>query len=314
MSRQKEKALQHVLGRLPGVRVTWDADMGAWSTFRAGGRAAALAVVEEERALAVLLADLQDHGLDWRVIGRGSNILVRGGGFPGVIIVLGASFGEIALLEEANATEEEVKIRVGAACPAARLVGWCSRRGLAGIEFLIGIPGSVGGAIRMNAGAWGGEIGDHVRRVFCVDTRGRSHELETGMMKFSYRRLEILAPEVGQAVITGGVLGLRREEPRRIIERCRTFLRERRARQPVNMPSAGSFFRNPPGDSAGRLIDAAGLKGLRKGDAMVSDKHANFIVNVGRATPEDIIGLMEEVRDTVLARTGVLLEPEVEIV
>jgi UDP-N-acetylmuramate dehydrogenase len=177
-----------------------------------------------------------------------------------------------------------------------------------------GIPGSIGGVLRMNAGAWGDEIGDLVRRVTVMDRDGDFYELRREELEFTYRRMTPANQGLRKAVIIDALLQLRPERQREIIARCRDLVTRRRQEQPVGMASAGSFFKNPPGDSAGRLIDAAGLKGLSRGDAMVSPRHANFIVNTGSASADDILGLMHEVQEKVFASSGVRLEPEVHVI
>jgi UDP-N-acetylmuramate dehydrogenase len=284
----------------------WDVPMGRFCTFRAGGPAEALVTAFTLPELSHLIGWLTEQAIPWRVIGRGSNILVGSQGFAGVLIILDGDFRAIR-------QEGAGRVRVGAGCPVGRLVGWCARKGLAGLEFMIGIPGSVGGSVRMNAGAWGEEIGSLAETVTFVDRMGNIVQVPAGELEFSYRRLRPHRTELAEAVVVEVVLALKEGSPREILSRCRDLLARRQAKQPTGLPSAGSFFKNPPGDSAGRLIDAAGLKGLQLGGAMVSSKHANFIVNTGAATADDIIGLMREVQERVYHFSGVRLEPEVHL-
>lgn len=291
--------------------VNWDVSMGDYCTLKAGGKADALVVASTLEELRYLVQWLQQQEIAWRVIGRGSNILITSRGFHGVLIILGDEFNAVNVQEKKDVGRAEV--RVGAGCSVARLVGWCCKQSLSGLEFLAGIPGSVGGAVYMNAGAWDSEIGDWLTSVSLVDMHGSLHTLAVDAIDFSYRRMQPREETLQQAVIVGAEFLLAEGREREINEKCRQYQDKRRKKQPLAMPSAGSFFKNPQGDSAGRLIEAAGLKGLRRGNAMVSMVHANFIVNTGQATADDIVELMQEVRDKVFQASGILLEPEVHL-
>lgn len=290
----------------------WDVAMGKYCTLRAGGRAEALAIPRTLPELCRLINWLGARAIPWRVIGRGSNILVGSEGYAGTLIILDGDFRAIRY-DDNGAGPGTVTLRVGAGCPVGKLVGWCARRGLAGLEFMIGIPGSVGGSVRMNAGAWGGEIGSLVESVIFVDRKGAVHEVAGQDLAFSYRQMQPRQAELGEAVVVAARLSLTSDDREEILGRCRDFMARRRAKQPAGVASAGSFFKNPSGDSAGRLIDAAGLKGLQRGGAMVSTMHANFIVNTGTASAADIISLMREVQEKVYDFSGVRLEPEVHL-
>jgi UDP-N-acetylmuramate dehydrogenase len=287
--------------------------MADYCTFRAGGKAEALLVASTRTELAKLMHWLCRNKVSWRVIGRGSNILVQSRGFGGIVIVLGGDFCSIDNIDDLETGSQVMKVRVGAGCSVARLVGWCSRHELSGLEFMVGIPGSVGGAISMNAGAWGCEIGESIETVSCIDPEGIIHDVSKDKLDFSYRQLWFKEGSLKDAIIIETVLRLKPGRQKEIITQCRKYLDRRRAKQPLGAASAGSFFKNPPGDSAGRLIEDAGLKGLCRGNAMVSTKHANFIVNTGQATADDIVELMREVQEKVYIHSGVLLEPEVQL-
>ncbi|MDD3618866.1 MAG: UDP-N-acetylmuramate dehydrogenase [Desulfobulbaceae bacterium] len=293
--------------------LSWDFSMADYCTLKAGGKAAALVVATSRPELAGLIVGLEENSIRWRVIGRGSNILVPAGGYDGVLIILGGDFCAIAGDPGLSGDDGRQTVRVGAGCPAAKLVGWSVVHQLSGLEFMAGIPGSIGGAVFMNAGAWGGEIADVVEGVSFVDRRGRFHDVGREDIDFSYRRMRPRDPALEGAAIVGATFSLRPDSQRLIIEQCRSHVAGRRRKQPLSVASAGSFFRNPPGDSAGRLIEAAGLKGLQKGEAMVSPKHANFIVNTGRASADDIVELMREVQERVYRFSGIRLEPEVHL-
>ena len=293
--------------------IHWDVAMADYCTFRAGGKAEGLLVASTRTELATLMSWLRRNKIRWRVIGRGSNILVQSKGFGGVVIVLGGDFCSVDCMDDPAVGDPVLRVRVGAGSTVASLVGWCSRHEISGLEFMVGIPGSVGGAVRMNAGAWGYELGNCIETVTYVDKEGIIHDATGDDLAFSYRQLQLKEGTLEDAIIIETVLILKPGKEKEMIEQCRQYLDKRRAKQPLGVASAGSFFKNPSGDSAGRLIDEAGLKGLSKGHAMVSTKHANFIVNVGQASADDIIELMKEVQEKVYLHSGVMLEPEVHL-
>ncbi|MDW7773217.1 MAG: UDP-N-acetylmuramate dehydrogenase [Desulfobulbaceae bacterium] len=302
---------RHALAGFWKGSVNWDVSMRDYCTLQAGGSTDALVVASTLAELEKLVRWLQDHEIAWRVIGRGSNILITGKGFHGVLIILGEEFSSIGCRE--TAADGKTRVAAGAGCSVSRLVGWCGRHSLSGLEFMSGIPGSVGGAVYMNAGAWGSEIGEYIAGVSFVDVQGCFHEVPAEEIDFSYRRIQPGSEQLQHGVIVGAEFLLLPGRQREIFEKCRLYQEQRRKKQPVGMPSAGSFFKNPEGDSAGRLIEAAGLKGLRRGNAMVSPVHANFIVNTGQATADEIIALMQEVQERVFHASGILLEPEVQL-
>ncbi|MCI5222938.1 MAG: UDP-N-acetylmuramate dehydrogenase [Candidatus Electrothrix sp. AR4] len=301
-------------------RMLFDAPMASYSTLRAGGRADALVAVHTLTELRDLLVQLDEEQLASKVIGRGSNILVTDNGYPGVIIHLKGKFSTIDHQEESNspvasgdASKTCTLVRTGAGCSLAGVVSWCSKQGLSGLEFMVGIPGSVGGALRMNAGAWGGEIGERLRTIELVDRHGYVHHRGISELCLSYRKLDLVDGKIDHMVITSATFRLNMDNEEQVRSRCTQYLERRRGKQPAGAASAGSFFKNPPGDSAGRLIEAAGLKGASCGQAMVSPVHANFIVNTGKATPTDIVILMEQIQKEVFQQFAVRLEPEVQI-
>jgi len=300
MDREQRDTLQAMVEK----DVRFDCPMDQYTTFRAGGRAEALCAVSNLEALCRVLAYLHGEGIPWLVIGKGSNLLVRDEGFGGVVIALQ---GELATLQED--VEDPCTLKVGAGQAIGDLLRYCSRKGLGGLEFLAGIPGTVGGALAMNAGAWGKEIGPLVQEIRIVTGRGRIRDLGASQLRFSYRDLDL--PR-GSVIVRAGIR-LRRESPARVAQKVADYLKERKARQPLEYPSGGSVFRNPPHDHAGRLLEAAGLKGESIGGAMISPKHANFIVNTGGATAGDILRLMGLARERVLEQTGIALEPEIRI-
>ncbi len=302
---------RHVLAASWPGAMNWDVSMADYCTLKAGGRAEALAVVSSLQDLKQLISLLREEKISWRVIGRGSNVLISSRGFGGVLIILGGKFSSVS--SSTSGSGNETRVAAGAGCSVSRLVGLCARQSLSGLEFMSGIPGSVGGAVRMNAGAWGCEIGVYINNVSFLDAGGTCHAVSGGDLDFSYRRMTPKDENLENGVILGVEFSLFPGSQREIVEKCREYQARRREKQPLGVASAGSFFKNPEGDSAGRLIEAAGLKGMKKGDAMVSIKHANFIVNTGAATADDIIELMNEIRLRVFDFSGILLEPEVHV-
>jgi UDP-N-acetylmuramate dehydrogenase len=287
------------------AQVLRDEPMSKHTTWRVGGRAD---VYYSPRCRADLLAFLCTLGADTPVywVGLGSNVLVRDGGIRGVVIATGQALGEVRNLGKG-------RIEAGAGVPCTVLARQCSRWQLGPAEFFAGIPGTVGGALRMNAGAFGGETWSRVTEVDLVNRRGEVVTRSRDDFVVGYR--EVQGPEAG-FFSEWGFLAARMsfdEHYESAPERIKGLLAERQQRQPLGLPSCGSVFRNPPGDFAARLIETAGLKGARVGGAEVSAKHANFIINTGAATAADVEALLNKVRDTVAATHGVRLVPEVHI-
>lgn len=293
------------------AQLRFDAPMAEYCTLRAGGKAAALVDVQSTEELRRLLTLLAEEEIKFLVIGRGSNLLVTDSGYFGAIIHLKGEFNALAVQERGP---DYALVKVGAGCALGKLVSWCSGQGLAGLEFLVGIPGSVGGAVRMNAGAWGQETGAWLAAIELVDKEGHVRRIAAGDLRLSYRNLALADGELGSGMITAAWFRLAADQPEHIRARCAAYLERRKGKQPAGAASAGSFFKNPPGDFAGRLIEAAGLKGASCGGAVISPVHANFIVNNGGATAADILALAEQAQTEVLARFGICLAPEVKII
>ncbi len=276
--------------------------MARHTSWRVGGPAELYYEPEGLEDLGAFLSRLEP-GTPVFWLGLGSNLLVRDGGIPGAVI---ATSGRLAAIEPLGGT----RVRAGAGASCARVARFCARQGLVGAEFLAGIPGTLGGALAMNAGAFGGETWERVVAVETVDRDGGTHRRGPEDYEIGYR--SVRGPE-GEWY-TAAELQLERGDAAAAQARIRALLARRGATQPIGEPSCGSVFRNPPGDHAARLIEAAGLKGAHIGGARVSDKHANFIVNTGGARAAEIEALIERVRETVARRFGVELEPEVRIV
>ncbi|HYQ61053.1 MAG TPA: UDP-N-acetylmuramate dehydrogenase, partial [Desulfatiglandales bacterium] len=276
--------------------------MGPYTTFRVGGKVEALCAVKDLVQLKELLSFAAKEHMPYLVVGKGSNILVKDKGLKGIALLLK---GELEGVEE-----KEGAIHAGGGLGVSELVRFTHKQGLAGLEFLAGIPGTVGGAVAMNAGAWGKSTADVVEAVEIVKTDGAKVMLKRSELQFAYRKA--LLP-VGSVVVKARFKGTK-DRPEAVGERIRDYLERRKSSQPLEHPSAGSVFKNPPHDYAGRLIESAGLKGKRVGGAMISDKHANVIVNLGGASAEDILALMEKARQRVKEQTGIDLEPEIRVV
>lgn len=278
-------------------RLSHDEPMSRHTHWRVGGPARLFFVPADRSDLADFLRAL-DPALPVHFVGMGSNLLVRDGGIEGAVVALGRAFREVQ--------RSGSKVEAGAGLPCTALAKSCSSWGLGPADFFAGIPGTVGGALAMNAGAFGGETWDSVHSVDTLDRSGVEHSRPRGQYRPGYRQLDGPADEC--------FLIARFEfETSRQTGRISSLMAERRRRQPLNLPSCGSVFRNPPGGFAGELIERAGLKGMREGAAEVSPKHANFIVNHGGATATDIERLILKVQATVRAASGVTLEPEVRI-
>jgi UDP-N-acetylmuramate dehydrogenase len=285
---------------LPAVRgrLTPDAPVGRQTWLGAGGRAEMLFRPADQEDLAAFLAALPRE-IPLTVLGGGANVLVRDGGIPGVTIRLGRGFTEIAV--------EAEWVSVGAAALDLGVALAAAEAGRAGLEFLSGIPGTIGGGLRMNAGAFGSEIKDVLISAAALDRRGTHHALDPAGMRLSYRECGVDPDWVFVAARLRAVAGDRTA----IAERMAAIRAARAASQPVRSRTGGSIFANPPGEAAWRLVDAAGCRGLRRGGAMVSRQHANFLINRGSATAADLEGLGEEVRRRVFAMSGIRLEWEI---
>ncbi|MFP4144711.1 MAG: UDP-N-acetylmuramate dehydrogenase [Phycisphaeraceae bacterium] len=278
-----------------------DAPLGERTWYRVGGRAEVLARPSSVAQLSAVASRCHQQGVPMRVLGRGANLLVREAGVPGVVVDLSdPAFAQLKI--------EDETITAGAGYDLFKLVLAAARAGLGGLEVLAGIPGSVGGAVRMNAGGAYGDIGQSVRRVQVMSGSGQVYYRDRDDLDFGYRRTNIMAP-----VILEVEFELTREDPDELARRVKEIFFYKKSSQPMGARSAGCAFKNPPGTSAGRLIDEAGLKGYRIGGARVSEVHANFVVAEEGAKAEDIARLIEHVKEVVREQTGVELEREVVV-
>jgi UDP-N-acetylmuramate dehydrogenase len=285
-----------------GDRARFEQPMSAHTTWGVGGPAWCVCQVTSAEEAGFVIRAVVEAGMPWMPLGRGSNLLIRDTGYPGVMLRLA---GELASLRREG---ESLWAGGGAHLPSA--VKFAARLGLAGLEWAAGIPGTVGGAVATNAGALDSDMAGITSELTLLLAGGEIATLPGSQVPARYRRREL--PE--QSLVLAALLALAQDKPEAVSLRVDESLARRRQTQPAGMPCAGSVFKNPPGDFAGRLIEEAGCKGLSVGGAQVSVKHANFIVNRGRATARDVLALMEEVQKRVREAFGVELEPEVEVV
>lgn len=288
---------------LPGV-LRLDEPMARHSSFKIGGPAEAWAEPADEAALLACLSYAARIGAPVTVLTGGTNVLVRDGGIPGLVLSLGAGFEALDIDGE--------RVRAGAALNLALLARKCSLAGLDGLAWAVGIPGTLGGGLVMNAGAHGGELKDVVQQVRLV-LDGQAQDWSAEDCGFAYRhsRFKELAP--GRCVIVAAELALKPGDVSALKAQMDEALAKRKASQPLELPNAGCVFKNPEGASAGKLIEGCGLKGRQQGGARISEKHANFVVNGGGAKAADVLALMAEAKQAVMQRFGVTLKEEILI-
>lgn len=286
-----------------GARALRDEPLSRHTSFRVGGPADIYVRPDTVDDLRFVLRTARECGLPVLPLGAGSNIVVRDGGVRGVVIRMMKNFDAVTVLGEG-------RVRARAGVTAAGLAFRMAEFGLSGIEFAVGIPGTVGGGVITNAGAHGGDWGSRIESIEGITAAGEPAHLSHAELDFRYRHSAVPAG----FVVTEATLRLDAGDAERILATTRGYLEDRRAKQPLNYPNAGCFFKNPPGAHAGRLIEEAGLKGFRVGDLEVSQKHANFIVNLGGGTARDALALVEEIRERVHRAHGLWVETEVMIV
>ena len=290
VAKNAPKLRGRLVANQPLAELTW---------FRVGGPAQLLFMPEDETDLCYFLTNLSAE-IPVTVIGLGSNLIVRDGGVPGAVIRLGRGFNEIAI--------EDLRVRAGAAVPDVKVARAAQEAGLAGLSFLRGIPGSIGGALRMNGGAYGRETKDTLLEARAVDRRGGVHVLSNADMRYAYRHSG--APD--EYIFIQALFAAEPGDPTAIAAEMAKITESREATQPVKNRTGGSTFKNPPAHKAWQLIDAAGCRGLRLGGAQVSQMHCNFLINLGDATAADIEALGETVRCRVKDHAGVDLEWEIK--
>lgn len=301
--RVTEKLINDIRSALPGLEMHENEPMSAHCSFRIGGPARLMACPASGAEAAALLRLLREADAPVELMGKGTNLLVADEGLDAVVVRLGEAISGAELLPGD-------RVRAGAGISLAKLAVFAAEAGLSGLEFAHGIPGSLGGAVFMNAGAYGGEMKDVLESAEIALPDGTLREVPAEELELSYRHSAL---EGSGALVTAATVKLTPAEPETIRARMRELMEKRRASQPLDMPSAGSTFKRPVGGYAAALIDQAGLKGFAIGGAQVSEKHAGFVINRGGATFDDVLRLMEHIQKTVLEKSGVRLEPEVRI-
>lgn len=287
----------------PEVTIFLQEPMAKHTSLRIGGAAQAMVFPKDEAQLARLLALARQEGVKVHILGAGTNVLAPDEGVKGLVICLKDCLEGMELLDDTT-------LRVAAGVTMTRAAVFAAKQGLSGLEFAHGIPGTVGGGVYMNAGAYGGEISTVCKAVRIMAMDGSVRELSGEEMGFSYRHSRL---EEEGGIVLSADFALTPGDPEEIRSTMRTLQQKRSASQPLDMPSAGSAFKRPVGGYAAALIDQAGLKGFRVGDAAISTKHAGFAVNLGASNAEDFKELLRQVSDIVFQNSGIRLEPEVRI-
>lgn len=285
-----------------GIEVKYDQPLSQYCSWKIGGKAQILAVPKTAAETAVVLQTAAQLGQKIAILAQGSNVLFSDSGLEAGVL--------LRELKEINRQDDKVMVQAGV--PLGYLAQSLAKQGWADLAFISGVPGSVGGAVVMNAGCYGQEISSVIQKVYAADLQGQSFVFSRDECRFGYRCSRF---STGQMVVLAAELDLsERQEPQMIMERMEQYRQRRLASQPYQWPNAGSVFKNPPNDSAGRLIEGAGLKGYRIGDAQVSEKHANFIINLAQARAEDVTRLMKHIRRCVWEKYQVQLQPEVKFI
>jgi UDP-N-acetylmuramate dehydrogenase len=300
-----DKRHKKALTKIVGEEVLFHCPMVQYTTFRIGGKADALCFVESLEKLQQLFSYLSRESIPFAVLGKGSNLLIKNGGFEGVLINLK---GDLATIETDK--ENTGGLTAGGGLGLGDLMTYCCQKGLGGLEFLAGIPGTVGGAVAMNAGAFGEEVESVIESIQVLTPKGKLTTKHRSELAFSYRNLSL----PGKSIVVKASFRYERKSREMVSSIVSDYLKRRKATQPLEYPSAGSIFRNPLNDYAGRLIEQVGLKGKKVGGAMISPKHANYIVNTGEAKAEDVLILMGLARQKVKEDTGIELETEIRII
>lgn len=280
-----------------------DEPMNIHTTFRTGGSADYYVKPESDSQVMELIKFCEDNSIRYHIHGNGSNVLFPDEGYRGVVICIGKNMSDMRL--------EGTSIVAGAGVSLASLAAFAADNSLAGLEFASGIPGTLGGAVTMNAGAYGGEMKDVLVSVRVCDIAGNMMVLDKGELELGYRTSIIQKKDY---IVLEAVMNLTPGDSENIRDKMRDYNNRRREKQPLEYGSAGSTFKRPEGHFAGQIIEESGLKGYRVGDAMVSDKHAGFVVNVGHASTEDVMAVIRHVQEEVKRRYDIMLETEVKII
>lgn len=294
---------QKITGLFPKMDVRFNESMANHTSFRIGGPAEVVILPKNREELGEILQKLQEIGVTPRILGAGTNVLAPDDGIQGVVLILKENFGGVELLDETH-------LQVSAGITMTRAAVFAATKNLSGMEFAHGIPGTVGGGVYMNAGAYGGEIKDICESVDVMFMDGAIVTIPAEEMHFGYRHSRL---EEEDGIVLSAVFRLTPKPEAEIRSYMQELMTKRKTSQPLDLPSAGSAFKRPVGGYAAALIDQAGLKGYRVGGAAVSEKHAGFAVNLGGATAEDVKKLLKQVSDIVFEKSGIRLEPEVRI-
>lgn len=286
-----------------GISYIENEPMALHTTFKIGGPARLAVFPKNENEISDVIKKCKEENVRYMVVGNGSNLLVADEGIDAVVILLGKNFGEVKLIDDTTIFAE-------AGAPLMKVCRFALENGLSGLEFAYGIPGSCGGGAFMNAGAYGGELGDVMFRCDHIDQDGNKGSLEGDDLKLAYRHS---AYYENGCVITGAYFKMQKADKEEIKAKMDDYMSRRRDKQPLEYPSAGSTFKRPEGNFAGALIEQCGLKGTSVGGAEISTKHAGFVINKGGATCKDVLDLCKKVADTVKAEKGIELEMEVRV-
>lgn len=282
----------------------YDAPMSQYTTWRIGGKADCLFLPQDGEDIAAALSFVKERKIPYMVMGNGSNMLVLDGGIRGLVIRIGESMTSYTV-------HDDLMMEAQSGLILAKMARETAKKGLRGLEWAAGIPASLGGAAVMNAGAYGHFFYETLRAVEIIDRNGKCSTISVADLDYGYRNTSLM--KLG-AVVTKVYLQMAEDSAEELTASVEATLKLRRGKQPLELPSAGSIFKNPPGDHAGRLVEASELRGLSQGGARVSEKHGNFIVNTGHATAQDVVTLIKRVQQIVNEKFGIMLEPEVRLI
>jgi len=287
--------------------ILFDISIAPYTTFKVGGRVWALCNISDMDTLIKFVKYLYKNDLPYIILGNGSNVLISDSGFKGIVIKLKGFFNKIKKIAKDN---KKIILDVGAGTSISHVLRYCMNFGIGGIEFLAGIPGTIGGAVAMNAGAFEKEIGNNIEKITMITSCGDTLSKNKSELEFLYRRTKINP----KYIITNIWLRLYPSNKDAVKKKILSYLDIRYKSQPLSHPSAGCIFKNPSGHYAGKLIDEVGLKGKTIGGAMISKKHANFIINTGNAKAKDIMALIKLIMNKIKEEKGIELEPEINII
>ena len=301
----QQNALKELKKNVKG-KMLFNVPLSRYTSLKVGGPADIMIYPSDAAELQRVIHCSRNQAIPYCIIGRGTNLLIKDGGIRGVVIKLSRGFGKIKIVE---VFRSYTSILVEAGVSLSSLLKFSIERGLSGLEYVAGIPGSVGGALAMNSGAHGRQMQDVTESVTLLTPRLKLVEKKKNQLHFEYRQLRLPAG----TIIVKALIRMKKGSKKAILSEIKKHKKWRSQAQPLNLPSAGSVFKNPPGKSAGQLVEQAGLKGFQSGKAQISEKHANFIVNLGGATAQDILSLTKIMKNKVYQNTGIRLKPEIRI-